>query len=61
MRIRIVEATIIHTESQLKESKIVNILLDDRAKQFVVTKVWVVEFNRSLIFDKETNELLIPD
>jgi hypothetical protein len=61
MRIRIVEATIVHTESQLRESKIVNILLDDRAEQFVIAKVWVVEFNRSLIFDKETNELLIPD
>jgi hypothetical protein len=59
MKIRTVEATIHHAESNKKEIKRVTIF-DDKP-EYGLTKVYVVELGKSAIFEKDTNTILLPD
>lgn len=59
MKIRVLIATIHHTESGTKEEKQVTIL-DDKP-EYELAKIHVVELGKSVVFDKITNTLLLPD
>ncbi|NJO74197.1 MAG: hypothetical protein HC833_10840 [Leptolyngbyaceae cyanobacterium RM1_406_9] len=61
MKSRTMTVTFHHTESGWKEEKTVTCLFTDANTAYVITKVFVVELNTSLVFDKETNEFLVPD
>lgn len=60
-KIRKIEATIHHTESNTKELKMLTCFFTDRNEKYVITKVFVVEFSQELLFDVEMNEFLIAD
>lgn len=61
MRLRQVAATFWHTESDQTEQQTVTCLFSDRNEKYVLTKVFVVEHQKEILFDKETNTFLVPD
>jgi len=61
MKVRQIEANFHHTETNRKEVLAVTCWFTDRNEQYELTKVWVVEFNAALLFDKNTNTFLVPD
>jgi hypothetical protein len=61
MKVRTIEATFHHTESNRRETRTVTCIFGDRSEYYTLTKVFVIELKRSLVFDKETNEFLVPD
>jgi hypothetical protein len=61
MKIRTVTATIHHAESNWKEEKTVTALFTDDNEKYELTKVFVVEFNKQVIFSTTDNTFLLPD
>ena len=59
MKIRTVEATIHHAESNRKEIKQVTIL-DDKPENGLAM-LYVVELGKKVVFEKDTNTILLPD
>ena len=59
MIIRTIRATINHTESGTQEVKEVTIL--DNDPEYELVKLYVVELGKSVIFDRNTNTILLPD
>lgn len=59
IKIRTVIATIVYTESKRREEKMVTIW--DDQPNYTLAKLFIVEFQRKLIVDKSTNEILIPE
>lgn len=57
--IRTLIATIHHCESNTKEERQITII-DDKPK-YVLAVIYVVELERRVVFDKETNTVLLPD
>jgi len=54
-------ATLVYTESGRREEKEITYLASQKSQQYTLTKVFVLELNRELLIDKETNEILIPE
>ncbi len=54
-------ATLVYTESGRREEKQITYLASQESQQYTLTKVFVLELNRELLIDKETNEILIPE
>ena len=54
-------ATLVYTESGRREEKEITYLASQESQQYTLTKVFVLELNRELLIDKETNEILIPE
>jgi hypothetical protein len=54
-------ATLVYTESGRREEKEITDLASQESQQYTLTKVFVLELNRELLIDKETNEILIPE
>lgn len=50
-----------YCNSGTEEVKTVTCLFDERAEQYELTKVYVVEFGCKLIFSKTDNEFLVND
>ncbi|HEY9608490.1 hypothetical protein [Allocoleopsis sp.] len=61
MKGRKITATFHYCNSGKKEVKTVNCLFDDKAEQYELTKVFVVEFGESLVFSKSDNTFLVND
>jgi hypothetical protein len=59
MKIRTIEATIHHAESNTKEVKKVTIF-DDQPK-YGLAMLYVVELGKKVVFEKDTNTILLPD
>lgn len=59
MIIRTIQATIDHTESGTQEVKEVTIL--DDTPEYELVKLYVVEYGKSVVFDRNTNTILLPD
>jgi hypothetical protein len=53
-------ATLVYTESGKREQRTLTYQIHPDQQKYVIVKVFVVELNRDLVFDKETNEFLIP-
>ena len=54
-------ATLVYTESGRREEKEITYLASQESQRYTLTKVFVLELNRELLIDKETNEILIPE
>jgi hypothetical protein len=61
VKIRSIKVTIHHAESDRREVKTLTFLFDDRSERYELTKVYVVELGRSVVFDKSENLVLLPD
>lgn len=61
MKIRTIEATVFHAESNRREARTLTLLFDDRSERFTLTKVYVLEFQQRVVFDKEENLVILPD
>jgi hypothetical protein len=61
MKIRTITATFHYCNSGTKEERTVTCLFTDRNEQYELTKVFVVEFGKSLVFSKSDNEFLVND
>lgn len=61
MKIRQIEVTIRHAESDRREVRTLTFLFDDRSERYTLTKVYVVELGERVVFDKEENLVLLPD
>lgn len=59
MKIRTVRATINPTESGTQEVKEVTIF--DNESKYELLKLYVVELGKSVVFDRNTNTILLPD
>ncbi|MBE9225423.1 hypothetical protein IQ264_08260 [Phormidium sp. LEGE 05292] len=61
MKIRRITATIQYCNSGRTEERTVTCLFDDISEQYELTKVFVVEFNQSLVFSKNDQSFLVND
>ncbi len=61
MKIRQITGTFRYCNSGRKEERTVTCLFTDRNEQYELTKVFVVEFGKSLVFSKSDNEFLVND
>jgi len=61
MKIRTVTAIIHHAESNWKEEKTVTALFTDENEKYQLTKVFVVEFDKKVIFCTTDNTFILPD
>ena len=59
MKMRTLAVTIHHCESGTKEEKQVTII-DDKP-EYELTKIYVIELGKSVVFDKSSNTILLPD
>jgi hypothetical protein len=50
-----------YCNSDRKEVKTVNCLFDEKAEQYELTKVFVVELGKKLVFSKLDNTFLVND
>lgn len=55
MKARKITATFKYCDSGRVEEKTVNCLFDDRSEQYELTKVYVVEFGKKILFSKNIN------
>ncbi|MDY6941267.1 MAG: hypothetical protein SWY16_26870 [Cyanobacteriota bacterium] len=61
MKIRKIEVTVNHAESERTEVQTLTFLFDDRAEKYELTKVYVVELGKKVIFSKSENLVILPD
>ncbi|KOP23116.1 hypothetical protein AMR41_27820 [Hapalosiphon sp. MRB220] len=61
MKARLITATFKYCNSGKQEEKTVNCLFDERAEEYELTKVYVVEFGCELVFSKTDNTFLVND
>lgn len=61
LRLRTMTVTLKHTESKTQEEQAITVQFDDYTDQFTLVKVFVLELRREVLFDKEANEILLPD
>lgn len=61
MKIREIEVTVKYCNSGTQEIKKLTFLFDQRAEEYELCRVYVVEFGCNLIFSKLDNTLLIND
>jgi hypothetical protein len=59
MKMRTLIATIHHAESGTKEERQVTII--DESPEYQLTMLYVVELGKSVVFQKSTNTILLPD
>lgn len=59
MKMRTLLATIHHAESGIKEERQVTII--DEKPEHQLTMLYVVELGKSVVFEKSTNTILLPD
>jgi len=53
-------ATLVYSESGRREERTLTYQIHPNQQKYVIVKVFVVELNRELVLDKETNEFLVP-
>lgn len=58
--IRQVVVRIRYAESGKQEEKLVTLLETESTKRFTIVKIFVPELGKAVIFDRETNEILLP-
>ncbi|RAM48830.1 MAG: hypothetical protein C6Y22_25765 [Hapalosiphonaceae cyanobacterium JJU2] len=61
MKARKITATFKYCNSGREQEKTVNCLFDERAEEYELTKVYVVEFGCELVFSKTDNTFLVND
>jgi hypothetical protein len=61
MKARRITATFKYCNSSKQEEKTVDCLFDERAEEYELTKVYVVEFGCELVFSKTDNTFLVND
>lgn len=61
MKIRTITATFKYANSGKEEEKTVTCLFDDEAEEYSLTKLYVVEFQKELVFAKLDNTFLVCD
>lgn len=61
MKIRTVEVTVFHAESDRREVQTLTLWFSDRSERFTLTKVFALEFQEWVVFDKEENLVILPD
>ncbi len=61
MKIRRITATFRYCNSGREEERTVQCLFNDRNEKYELTKVYVVEFGKELVFDKLDNSFLVND
>jgi hypothetical protein len=61
MKIRSIEATVRHCQSDRSETKTLSFLMTRRSDQYTLVKVYCLELERSVVLDKEENLVLLPD